>query len=91
MDERVLVRVTGRVQGVGYRAWARDEAERLGVLGWARNEPDGSVSALLVGPAKDVGRVVAAMRRGPRHAAVAALDTEPAPPGEPPAGFSIRP
>lgn len=39
----VLVHVTGRVQGVGFRYWTLEEAVRLGIKGWVRNEPDGSV------------------------------------------------
>jgi acylphosphatase len=44
-----LVRVTGRVQGVFFRAWAQDEAQTLGVTGWIRNCSDGSVEAQLEG------------------------------------------
>ncbi|HRO12854.1 MAG TPA: acylphosphatase, partial [Amaricoccus sp.] len=44
------VRVTGRVQGVWYRGWTEDEATRRGLRGWVRNEPDGSVAAVLAGP-----------------------------------------
>jgi acylphosphatase len=83
------VRVTGRVQGVAYRAWARDEAERLGLTGWVRNEPDGSVSALLAGPETAVEAMLAAMREGPPAARVSALTTEPAA-VTPPARFEIR-
>jgi acylphosphatase len=46
----VRVRVTGRVQGVAYRAWAADAARGLGLSGWVRNEDDGSVTALLSAP-----------------------------------------
>jgi len=46
---RARVIVTGRVQGVYYRAHARDKAVRLGVTGWIRNRPDGSVEAVLEG------------------------------------------
>ena len=84
------VRVTGRVQGVSYRWWAKVEAERLGVRGWVRNAPDGSVAALVAGPAAAVAAMVEAMWRGPPHARVAAVLTEPAEIGEPPDGFEIR-
>jgi acylphosphatase len=89
MATKLRVRVSGRVQGVAYRAWARDEAERLGLSGWVRNERDGSVTALLAGPEEAVARMVAAMRVGPRVAIVDRLETEPT--GEvPPLGFEIR-
>ena len=87
---RVLARVTGVVQGVGYRAWVRDEAARLGLAGWVRNERDGSVTALLAGPEAVVARMVAAMRRGPTGARVTAVATEPVASGEPLDGFRIR-
>ena len=64
------VRVTGRVQGVGYRAWVRDEALRLDLQGWVRNDPDGAVSAVLHGSAEAVDRMVARMADGPALAAV---------------------
>ena len=50
MNERVEVVVRGRVQGVYFRASTRDEARRLGVTGWVRNEPDGSVRLVAEGP-----------------------------------------
>ena len=57
--------VTGRVQGVSYRAAMQQEAERLGVTGWVRNEPDGSVAAHVEGEAAAVDALVAWCRRGP--------------------------
>jgi acylphosphatase len=72
----VLVTVTGRVQGVSFRAWTRDEARRLGLGGWVCNESDGSVRALVVGPAAEVDRLVARMQAGPPAAAVAAVTRE---------------
>jgi acylphosphatase len=86
----VRVRVTGRVQGVGYRAWAAGAARGLGLRGWVRNDPDGAVTALLVGPRDAVDAMLEAMLRGPRHAAVAAVATEAASAGDAPAGFEIR-
>lgn len=84
------VRATGRVQGVGYRAWARDEAVRLGLRGWVRNEADGSVTALLVGPRAAVDAMRAAMRVGPRFASVTDVSAEPARPDDVPEGFEVR-
>lgn len=73
--EAVRVRVTGRVQGVGFRAWTRREAEARGLAGWVRNESDGSVAALLSGSGEAVGGMVAALRTGPPLARVATVET----------------
>ncbi len=64
------VRVTGLVQGVFFRAWTRDEARRLGIAGWVRNCPDGSVEAHLEGEADKVERMIALLRQGPPQARV---------------------
>ena len=72
------VRVTGRVQGVWYRGWAEGEARRLGLRGWVRNEPDGSVAAVLAGSEGAVAAMVAAMRGGPPDARVTGVKTEAA-------------
>ncbi|WP_315919094.1 acylphosphatase [Mesorhizobium sp. SP-1A] len=85
----VIVRVTGRVQGVGFRYWALEEAEALGLRGWVRNEPDGSVKALLTGPDDAVENMLERLRQGPRGAAVADVATEPAGPVVAPADFRI--
>ncbi|HMG50814.1 MAG TPA: acylphosphatase [Inquilinus sp.] len=70
-DRKALsLRITGRVQGVGYRAWLVGEAEAAGLDGWVRNRRDGSVEALLSGPAGAVDVVAAACRRGPNVALV---------------------
>jgi acylphosphatase len=84
----VLARVTGRVQGVWFRAWTREQAERIGLRGWVRNEPDGSVSALLSGEEPAVAEMLSALHEGPPGAEVAGVETEPAaPPGGP--GFRV--
>lgn len=82
------VRITGRVQGVGFRAWAAHRAEDLGISGWIRNEEDGSVSALIAGQAADVGRMIGELRSGPRMALVARVEEAP---GEAPeqSGFAV--
>lgn len=66
----VLARVTGRVQGVSFRAWTRDTAIGLGLAGWVRNEADGSVSALLSGGQEAVDAMVGQLWQGPPHAQV---------------------
>jgi acylphosphatase len=76
------VRVTGRVQGVFFRAWAQGEARELGVSGWIRNCADGSLEAHLDGEADDVARMIERMRRGPSNAQVEDVSVEEAAPEE---------
>jgi acylphosphatase len=66
----VQIRVTGKVQGVFYRATAREVAEGLGLKGWVRNCDDGSVEAVAAGPAAALAEFIAWCRRGPEKASV---------------------
>jgi acylphosphatase len=74
MTMAVDVTVTGQVQGVFFRAEAQREADRLGVAGWVRNEPDGSVAAHFEGQSEAVEEMVAWCRQGPRRARVDGVD-----------------
>jgi acylphosphatase len=88
-----LLRIYGRVHGVGFRAGLAGEAARRGVAGWVRNRRDGSVEALLRGEAGAVEALTAWCRRGPPAAEVERVAVEPAP-GEAlaaGAGFEQRP
>ena len=85
----VLVRVAGRVQGVGFRVWTRGEAEKLGLTGWVRNEPDGAVKALLVGSEAAVSTMMERLRQGPSAAAVTNVTQEAAEDADAPTGFRI--
>ena len=67
---RAHVIVHGLVQGVCFRASAKDEADRLGVTGWVRNLPDRSVEAVFEGEKKKVEEIVEWCRRGPSGANV---------------------
>jgi acylphosphatase len=69
----VTVKVTGRVQGVSFRWYAMQEAQRLGVHGWVRNEPDGSVVAHVEGDDQAVESMVEWCRNGPSYASVRQL------------------
>ena len=75
--KRVRVAVSGRVQGVFFRASCAQEARRLGLAGWVRNDADGSVEAVFEGPDADVEAVLAWCRRGPRDARVERIDISP--------------
>lgn len=70
MDRAVEIVVSGVVQGVAFRWQANEQAERLGVVGWVRNEPDGTVRAHAEGPSDAVERFVEWCRKGPRFAVV---------------------
>ena len=67
----VQARVTGRVQGVSFRWYTQEQARRLGVAGWVRNEPDGSVLLHAEGEDEAVDALVAWCRTGPAMARVA--------------------
>lgn len=62
--------ISGRVQGVCFRAYTRDEARRLGLKGWVRNLADGRVEVLAQGDPGDLGRFESWCRQGPPHARV---------------------
>ncbi len=62
--------IRGRVQGVGFRVFALQEAQRSGVAGWARNLPDGRVEIVAEGDSRAVDEFVAAVRRGPAGARI---------------------
>ena len=62
--------VTGRVQGVWYRAWTQKTAEKLGLSGWVRNRSDGAVEALFSGPDAKVAEMLRQCRKGPMLARV---------------------
>ncbi|HSA52376.1 MAG TPA: acylphosphatase [Yinghuangia sp.] len=69
-EQRIRVLVSGRVQGVFYRATCEREARAAGVSGWVRNCPDGRVEAVFEGDPDAVERMAAWVRRGPRKARV---------------------
>ncbi len=77
---RVRLIVSGRVQGVFFRASARHQATRLGIAGWARNEPDGTVVIEAEGPPETVERFVDWCGAGPPEAEVEGVDVSPIPP-----------
>ncbi|MBL8644981.1 MAG: acylphosphatase [Rhodospirillaceae bacterium] len=70
--------ISGRVQGVGYRAWTQRTARTLTLTGWVRNHTDGRVEAVAQGPANVVDQFVAECHAGPPLARVTAVETTPA-------------
>lgn len=87
---RVRLRVTGRVQGVGFRWFVKETARRLDLAGWVRNDPDGSVLIETEGPVDDVERLRSAVRKGPPGAWVEAVRELSAGDGELPARFQVE-
>jgi acylphosphatase len=68
------VRISGRVQGVGFRWFVREEARRLGLSGWVTNLPDGGVEVAAGGEASSLQRLRAALAVGPSGADVSLLE-----------------
>jgi acylphosphatase len=73
-ERAVLVRAEGKVQGVCYRAFTREQAQKLNVRGWVRNCDDGSVEAALHGAGTALADLIGIMRAGPPDADVDKLD-----------------
>ncbi len=73
---RAELTITGRVQGVFYRASAQQEAQRLGLVGEAGNLPDGRVEVIAEGPREAVEELIAWCRRGPPAAKVETVDVK---------------
>lgn len=88
MRQRFLV--SGRVQGVGFRYFARRVATRLGISGWVRNLPDGAVEAVGDGSPDALARFEAELRSGPTLAVVERVRASDTDPTETLRGFEIR-
>jgi acylphosphatase len=86
----IHLRVTGRVQGVYFRAWAAELAATLKLKGWVRNRRDGPVEALISGSADAVARMVRSCHQGPPDANVAEVEIIQEG-GAAPSGFVILP
>lgn len=65
MAKHLNIKVYGLVQGIFYRATAKKEAEKLGIFGFARNEPDGSVYIEAEGEEKDLNQFIKWCKTGP--------------------------
>ena len=85
----VRIVVSGRVQGVGFRAFVARRAHELGLGGWVRNRPDGSVEAEAAGPEPALRQFVMALRGGPAMARVSEASEQWFDPPDVPRGFHI--
>lgn len=87
---RIRVRVSGRVQGVGFRYFAQRHGVSLGLSGLVRNTTSGEVEVLAEGPADLLHRLIDLLREGPRMAYVSHIAVEwPEPRGDLPSPFAV--
>jgi acylphosphatase len=77
MNACIRCRISGRVQGVCFRAATRERALRLGLTGWVRNLSDGRVEVVACGPKEHLAKLRAWLWQGPELAEVAAVQCEP--------------
>ncbi len=75
MKKAVRVFIYGNVQGVFFRAFIKEQAEKLNIKGYVRNKEDGSVEAWFEGQSDKVNNMVEKAKQGPKHAVVKRLDT----------------
>lgn len=76
-EKRMQLRITGRVQGVGFRHFTVRTAEKLGsVNGWVKNESDGSVTVVAEGQSSDLRKLKDAVEDGPRSARVDEIEEQ---------------
>ncbi len=91
MNVTKRLRISGRVQGVGFRASLADEARLRGLAGWVRNRRDGTVEAMVHGDSQQFDALLAWARRGPRAARVDRVEVEEVEAAAVPAHFEQRP
>lgn len=90
MKQRTLVQIRGVVQGVGYRYATERQANRLGIRGWVRNLPDGSVEGCFEGDEPTLRSMIDWCKQGPSGASVTAVDIHWQEIDTPYTGFQIR-
>jgi acylphosphatase len=89
-EQRLVARVSGRVQGVGFRAFVQRHGRRLLLRGWVRNCEDGSVEAVAEGPESRLRELEAELRRGPSGATVERVELRREPVTGEFSGFNIH-
>ncbi len=90
MENAVHLYISGLVQNVGYRYWARSFAIKLNLRGWVRNLDDGRVELMAVGPTEDLDRLIDACRIGPSAASVSEVAVSDIQPPNVVQGFEIQ-
>ncbi len=86
----VHIVVTGTVQGVGFRFTTRRQAQQLGLVGWVRNQPDGSVALCAQGSEGAVDRLITFLEAGPPGAVVTSVTIQDVTPDKALHGFEVR-
>ena len=89
--KRLHAKVTGRVQGVGFRYFVLNSATQFGLTGWARNRRDGSVEVIAEGELDSLKQLVGALRKGPKSSIVRDLKTNIQEPTGEFRSFHVRP
>jgi acylphosphatase len=89
MRQCLCIHITGRVQGVCFRHYAKMEADQLGITGYIHNLPDGSVEALICGNVEQLDDMQRWLSHGPEMARVDALQINKRPPESIPTDFRI--
>lgn len=90
MKSKVHVVISGRVQGVWFRANTKNKAEQLHVTGWVKNTSDGNVEAVFEGEERDVHEMIKWCNEGPPPANVKNVDVKTQSPSNSFDGFSIK-
>ena len=89
-NKRLHIIVEGRVQGVYFRSFTRDQAVKLDLTGWVRNRPDGSVEALVEGDKASVEKMEQWFYQGSPHSRVDMVHTTEEPPVGDNTSFEIQ-
>lgn len=89
-QQAVVATITGLVQGVGYRYTTLRTARELGLRGWVRNVPDGSVETWAQGKGAVLDEFIRFLRKGPRAARVQSVEVRPVEPDGTLTGFDVR-
>ena len=90
LRKRFIAKIHGRVQGVGFRFFAREAADELGVVGYVRNMPDGGVEVLAEGDESRLAEFLRLLGEGPISARVARVDVSWEPPTDSYDGFFVK-